>query len=180
MGDPAQQKPGPIQLGPALWHTQKQRVTKGAPAQQKPGPSQLGPAFFLAHHEFLDLAKPFDWDLLPWYGDRLHIVCCPNDIWMSGEQYRKMRDELPSVQVGELFFASRIFTFKDGSPYVLKIRGKNHSNPKPDQARPTATTSQTKPDQATQARPSQTHSHPKPPKQDQATPSQTHSNPKPD
>ena len=54
---------------------------------------------YLAGHEFRDLARPFDWGLLARLGSRLHVLACPNDTWLSRQQFDGMCKQLPGLQV---------------------------------------------------------------------------------
>jgi hypothetical protein len=56
--------------------------------------------FYMAHTEFHVLDKPFDWaGLLGRLADRLHVVACPKDPWLSAEQHAHMLASVPGLSV---------------------------------------------------------------------------------
>ncbi|PNH00989.1 hypothetical protein TSOC_013146 [Tetrabaena socialis] len=55
-------------------------------------------AFFLASHEFRDLSRPWPWALMAALGERLHVMGCAEDTWLSREQYDTMLEAVPGLQ----------------------------------------------------------------------------------
>ncbi|BDA41944.1 probable lipid droplet-associated hydrolase [Coccomyxa sp. Obi] len=56
-------------------------------------------AFYLAQHEFNDLAAPADWWLLEYYGRRVAVLCAPSDMWFPEHQQEEMLLKVPKIQV---------------------------------------------------------------------------------
>ena len=50
--------------------------------------------FFLAKTEFAQLHRPPPWTLLELLGPRLHVLGCPEDIWMTSLQYQEVLKRL--------------------------------------------------------------------------------------
>jgi hypothetical protein len=56
--------------------------------------------FHLAWHEFRDLNRPFDWELLRGLGQRVALVAAPRDMWFPEHHLQELREAAPNVQVG--------------------------------------------------------------------------------
>ena len=54
--------------------------------------------FYMAHTEFLDLDSPPPWGVIQGLGDRLHVLGCPEDIWMTQRQYDHLLRTVPRLQ----------------------------------------------------------------------------------
>ncbi|KAK9825444.1 hypothetical protein WJX81_000071 [Elliptochloris bilobata] len=55
-------------------------------------------AFYLAQHEFRELAAPADWSLLQRLGERILVLCAHEDMWMPLWKWDQMLKACPGIQ----------------------------------------------------------------------------------